>query len=161
MSKYYKNIIIIMITVFSIGSASISFAAEPLLDRGKFSIGGGVSTNDLNGISGSEVGFQFFGAYNLNQINLMDGVRSSVEAGYMDYGFNTESGGIWGSYVVDGNISGQFRWLARLGYDFGDDNGLLIGGGLGFVLNQKMGLRFEYVVRDNLDSLQFNFIYNI
>lgn len=161
MSKYYKNLIITMVAIFSIGSASVTLAAEALLDRGKFSIGGGVSSNSLNGISGNELGFQFFGAYNLNQINLMDGVLSSVEAGYMDYGFNTESGGVWGSYVIDGNISGKFRWLARLGYDFGDDNGLLLGGGVGFVMNKKMGLRLEYVVRDNLDSLQFNFIYDL
>ncbi len=139
----------------------IADESEPLLDKGKFSIGGGISNNSISGLS-DELGYQFFGAYNLSQVNLMQGVQSSVEFGYMDYGFSgTNSSGIWGAYVINGKFVGNFGWLGRLGYDFGDDNGLLLGLGLDYSINSKMDLRGEYVIRDQVDSLQFNIIYNL
>jgi hypothetical protein len=140
------------------------FAAEnePLLDKGKFSIGGGISNNSISGPVSDEIGYQFFGAYNLTQVNLMQSVNSSVELGYMDYGFSgSDSSGIWATYVIDGKFVGNFGWLGRLGYDFGDDNGLMLGLGLDYSVNSKMDLRGEYVIRDEVDSLQFNIIYNL
>ncbi len=134
---------------------------QPMLDKNKFSIGAGISSNSISGPASDETGFQFFGAYDLDQINLMEGVTSSVEFGFMDYGFSGDSTGIWGAYVIDGKFSGQFGWLARLGYDFGDDNGLLIGAGVGFALSDKLNIRGEYVVRDEVDSLQINFLYGM
>ena len=134
---------------------------DPLLDKGKFSIGGGLSNNSISGLS-DELGYQFFGAYNLTQINLMQGVNSSVEVGYMDYGFSgSDSSGIWATYVIDGKFVGNFGWLGRLGLDMGDDSGLMLGVGLDYSVNSKMDLRGEYVIRDEVDSLQFNIIYNL
>ncbi len=135
--------------------------SQPLLDKNKFSIGGGISTNSVSGPVSDEIGYQFFGAYNLNQINLMEGVHSSVEFGYMDYGFSGDSSGIWATYVVDGSLGGKFGWLARLGLDIGDDNGLMLGVGLGYSVNSRMELRGEYVIRDEVDSLQFNILYDL
>ena len=132
---------------------------EPLLDKGMFSIGTGISSNSVSGVD--ETGFQFFAAYDLNQINVMEGVKSSVEFGFMDYGFSSDSTGIWGTYVVDGIISEKLGWLARLGIDIGDDNGLMIGAGVSYATNDKIELRGEYVVRDEVDSLQFNFLYHL
>ena len=135
---------------------------DPLLDKKKFSIGAGLSSNSISGPVSDELGYQFFGAYNLSQVNLMKGVNSSVEFGYMDYGFSgSDSSGIWATYVVDGNIGGNWGWLGRLGLDFGDDNGLMLGVGVGYSVNSKMDLRGEYVIRDEIDSLQFNIIYNL
>ena len=132
--------------------------SEPLLDKNLFSIGAGVSSNSVG--RDDEIGFQFFAAYDLNQINVMEGVRSSAEFGFMDYGFSRDSTGIWGTYVVDGIISEKFGWLARFGLDIGDDSGLMIGAGVSYATSSKMELRGEYVVRDDVDSLQFNVLYH-
>lgn len=139
----------------------IADESQPLLDKNKFSIGAGISTNSVSGPASDEIGYQFFGAYNLNQINLMEGVHSSVEFGYMDYGFSGDSSGIWATYVVDGSLGGKFGWLARLGLDIGDDSGLMLGIGLGYSVNSRMELRGEYVIRDEVDSLQFNILYDL
>lgn len=137
-----------------------SAEGEPLLDKNKFSIGAGISSNSVSG-SNNKAGFQLFAAYDLNQINLMESVNSSAEFGFMDYGFKNDSTGIWGNYVVDGAISGQFGWLGRLGLDIGDDSGLMIGAGVSYAVDEKMELRGEYVIRDDVNSLQFNFIYHL
>ncbi len=134
--------------------------SQPLLDKGKFSIGAGISNNSISGFD-NEVGFQVFGAYALSRINLMEGVNSSVEFGLMDYGFSGDSTGIWGTYVIDGYINSGFGWLARLGIDLGDDNGIVFGGGGSYSINKKMDLRLEYVARDEVGSLQFNFLYRM
>ena len=139
------------------------FAAEgePLLDKNLFSIGAGISSNSISKHRDDETGFQFFAAYDLSQINLMEGVNSSVEFGFMDFGFPRDDTGIWASYVVDGTISGQLGWLAQLGLDIGDDSGLLIGAGVKYAVDERMDLRLEFVARDEVDSLQFNFLYHL
>jgi len=154
---------VLITTLFSMAQLSSAIAAEnrPLLDKGKFSIGAGVSSNSVSGPIDNELGFQVFGAYDLSRINLMEGVYSSVEFGVMDYGFDFDSTGIWGTYVVDGKLGGGFGWLARLGLDLGDDNGLMVGAGADYAINKKMNIRLEYVIRDEVDSLQFNFLYRL
>jgi len=134
---------------------------KPLLDRGKFSIGAGISNNSVSGPIDDELGYQIFGAYDLSMVNLMEGVYSSVEFGVMDYGFSNDSTGIWGTYVIDGDIGGGFGWLARLGLDIGDDNGLMLGAGAGYEINKQIDIRLEYVVRDEVDSLQFNVLFRL
>ena len=137
---------------------------RPLLQKSNMSIGAGLSRNtvDARGYDDSEIGFQFFAAYDLNQVNLIDGARSSVELGYMDYGFSRgDAGGLWTTYVLDGAIRENMGWLARLGLDLGDDSGLMFGAGLGFRMNATTQLRLEYVIRDDIDSLQFNLIYHL
>ena len=79
----------------------------------------------------------------------------------MDYVFKRDSTGVWASYTVDGIISGDLVWLARAGFDFGDDSGLMVGAGLSYAIDEKQDLRFEYVARDEVDSLQFNFLYHL
>jgi len=133
---------------------------EPLLDKSLFSIGVGISDNSVSG-SSDETGFQFFAAYELNQYNLMEGVKSSVEFGFMDYGFSRDSTGIWATYVAAGPLSEKFGWLGRLGLDIGDDSGLMVGAGVSYTTNENMEFRGEYVVRDEVDSLQINFIYHL
>jgi len=159
--------IIAFSSVLSAYTAVVSAAApsnKPLLNKNKFSIGLGVSSNSVDSPFNidDETGFQFFGAYDLSAINLMEGVGTSVEFGYMDYGFDgVDNDGIWATAVVDGAISGDFGWLARLGLDFGDDSGIMLGAGVSFSLTKKLDTRLEYVVRDEIDSIQLNFIYNL
>jgi len=158
-----KFFAVLAATLLSVTQISQVFAEEnkPLLDKNKFSIGAGLSLNSVSGPVDDEVGFQFFGAYNLTQVNLMEGVYSSVEFGVMDYGFNNDSTGIWGNYVIDGGINGRLGWLARIGFDIGDDSGLMLGVGADFALSKKLDMRLEYVIRDEVDSLQFNLLYNL
>lgn len=134
---------------------------QPMLDRNLFSIGIGISDNEVSNPDEDDTGFQFFGAYDLTQINLMEGVDSSFEFGFMDFGFDDDDTGIWGSYVIDGNLSGRLGWLAQAGFDIGDDSGLLLGAGLKIMLNATSDLRFDYVVRDDVDSLQINFMLHL
>jgi hypothetical protein len=153
-----------LILAFALGSASAQVRAqanEPLLDRNLFSIGVGISDNEISNPDEDDTGFQFFGSYDLTEVNLMEGVDSSVEFGFMDFGFDEDDTGIWGSYVIDGSISGSLGWLAQAGYDIGDDSGLLLGAGLKAMLNDQVDLRFEYVVRDDVDSLQINVLYHL
>jgi hypothetical protein len=155
---------ITLIMVLILGAVSSQAHAQenkPLLERNQFSIGVGISDNEISSPSKSDTGFQFFAAYDLNQINLMEGVNSSIEFGFMDFGFDKDDTGIWASYVVDGAISGRLGWLAQAGLDIGDDSGLLVGAGLKFMLNNKSDLRLEYVKRDEVDSLQINFLYHL
>ena len=161
MRKFHSYLTFFYFTLLSSTLVAPVFAQEnkPLLDRGKLSIGAGISHNSVGRADKS--GFQFFGAYDLDQVNVMDGVQSSVEFGLMDYGFRNDSTGIWGTYVAEGHINGQLNWLARAGLDIGDDNGLMFGAGLGLAMDEKSKLRFEYVVRDDVDSFQVNFLYHL
>ena len=161
---YSHKFPITLIMVLTLGAVLAPVHAQenkPLLEREQFSIGVGISNNEVSGTNKDDTGFQFFMAYDLDQIDLMEGVNSSVEFGFMDFGFDKDDTGIWASYVVDGTISGRIGWLAQAGLDIGDDSGLLLGAGLKFMLNDKSDLRFEYVKRDEVDSLQFNFLYHL
>jgi len=163
MRNSHRYFAVLSLVLLSSGYATSVLADEskPLLDKNLFSIGAGISDNSASQFNNDETGFQFFTAYDLNQVNVMEGVKSSVEIGFMDYGFPSDNTGIWANYVVDGLISGQLGWLARLGFDFGDDSGLMIGAGVSYATSEKIELRVEYVSRDEVDSLQFNFLYQL
>ncbi len=157
----FPNALIMVLTLGAVLTQAHAQESNPLLERDQFSIGVGISHNEISNPNKNDTGFQFFAAYNLPQVNLMEGVNSSVEFGFMDFGFDKDDTGIWASYVVDGAISGRLGWLAQTGFDIGDDSGLLFGAGLKFMLNDKSDLRFEYVKRDEVDSLQINFLYHL
>lgn len=144
-------------------SPIIHAEGQPLLDANKTSIGAGISSNSIDAPnSDNETGFQFFIAYDLDRVNLIQGADSSVELGYMDYGFSgRDSDGLFLNYVIDGKIRDGLGWLARLGLDLGDDSGLMFGAGLGLPVTPASQLRLEYVVRDDIDSLQLNFIHHL
>jgi len=160
---------IIALALFSLMGSGLATAAttttnKPLLNKNKFSIGAGLSVNSVDAPFNvdDETGFQFFAAYDLSAVNLMEGVSTSIELGYMDYGFDgVDNDGLWATAVVDGKISGQFGWLARLGLDFGDDSGIMLGAGVSLALSNRFDTRLEYVVRDDIDSIQLNFIYSM
>ena len=168
MRHIYKVFTVLTTLLLSVSLITPVFAENssakkgPLLDKNKFSIGAGISRNSVSGPVDDEVGFQFFGAYDLTKLKLMDGVDSSVEFGYMDYGFSgVDTNGIWGTYVIDGVMSGQLGWLARIGLDLGDDSGFMLGAGLSYALSKKVVTRLEFVARDEVNSLQFNVLYRL
>ncbi len=67
--------------------------------------------------------------------------------------------GLWATGVGRLQLNPQFELLARAGFDFGDDDGLMVGVGAGFNVNKQTQLRFELVERDDISSLQLNFVY--
>ncbi len=157
-----KKIIFPVIALCLSAQVMAEESGKPLLSKDKLSIGAGISANSIDLPSSDKTGFQFFAAYAIDQINLMEGVNTSVELGYMDYGFSGKySGGLWATGVIDGAISNGFGWLARLGLDLGDDSGLMFGAGVSYDLNKQMELRGEYIIRDDIDSIQVNFVYKL
>jgi len=139
------------------------------IDSNKLYFGGGLGLNSLSGIDFSDgTGLQFFAGYEL-PVKMSDG-SLSVELGYMDSGdmdvhtgFGTFSGkaeakGLWINAVVDFPLKNEFSFVGRAGLDLGDDDGIMLGGGVGYQLDEKMQVRAEYVIRDHVDSLQANLV---
>lgn len=142
--------------------------------------GGGLNRNTLDDAHNLDpaYGFQFFGGYQLPRH--IQGVDSAIEIGYLNSGdfeysdrvcvlnvctsSNVDAGdvdGLWASYVAKLPLQQNLGLIGRLGLDFGDDDGLLFGVGMGAFLSNSFELRGEYVVRDHMDSLQANFIIHL
>lgn len=126
-----------------------------------------------NSISGSDngTGFQFFGGYRFGE--MARGLKLDGELGYMNKGdmdvtvnvppfgrfkTSTDAKGLWATAIMRDAFSPTVDGLGRLSLDFGDDDGLMAGVGLGFALSNTLQLRVEYVERDHMDSLQFNVV---
>jgi opacity protein-like surface antigen len=125
--------------------------------------GAGLSSNDANG-SDDGTGFQLFGGYTFGVV--APNVRIDAEVGYMDSGDlsdalpgDQDATGLWAAAVGRLTLNPQVELLGRVGFDFGDDDGLLVGVGAGLHLNKQSTLRFEIVERDSISSLQLNFVY--
>lgn len=97
-----------------------------------------------------------------------DNVKLSVEVGYMDSGnfdrkqssfgnASARANGLWGTAVASVTLKNNLSGIGRFGLDIGDD-GIMIGAGFGLTMNEDMDLRFEYVIRDTIDSLQVNLV---
>ena len=144
-----------------IGMALSSVAVAQGLDTRNLFFGAGLSSNDVSG-SDSATGYQIFGGYGFGEVT--KNVFIDAEVGYMDTGNMTKSGGnvkangLWASGVGRIMVAPSVELIGRLGLDFGDDDGLLAGIGVGFLLTKNIKLRLEYVQRDNVDSVQFNFV---
>lgn len=146
---------------------SYSYAA---VNSDKLYVGGGLGLNSVGSLAFSDgLGYQIFGGYVL-PVKMGKG-KLSIEAGYMDSG-DIEFGiapffgtplevrfkGLWGNAVYSLPLQDKLNLLLRAGLDVGDDDGLMIGAGLGLKINNKMEIRGEYVMRDIVDSLQVNFV---
>jgi opacity protein-like surface antigen len=146
-----------------IGLAISPVAAAQGLETGKLFFGAGVSSNEVSG-SDSAVGWQIFGGYGFGEVT--KNVFIDAEIGYMDTGSMERSGigdvranGLWAAGVGRIRITPSIELIGRLGLDFGDDDGLLAGVGVGFLVTKNVRFRLEFVQRDNVDSIQFNFVY--
>lgn len=128
-------------------------------DTTRVFLGGGISSNDANS-SNNGTGFQLFGGYGFGEV--ARNVNIDAEVGYMDSG-DLGSGraqGIWATGVGRLSLNPQFDLLARAGFDFGDDDGLMIGIGGGFNVSRQLQTRLEFVQRDNIDSIQLNAVFH-
>jgi opacity protein-like surface antigen len=145
-----------------IGMALSSVALAQGFDTSKLLFGAGLSSNDVSG-SDSATGYQIFGGYGFGEVTPK--VFIDAEVGYMDTGNmsrpggNVKAKGLWASGVGRLMVAPSVELIGRLGFDFGDDDGLLAGIGAGLLLTKNFKLRLEYVQRDNVNSVQFNFVY--
>jgi hypothetical protein len=137
--------------------------AEPV-DANQIYFGVGIGFNDVNNSfnrnDNDAVGFQVFAGLPLHAD--MGSAALALEVGYMDTGDFDSGGnadGVWSTAVASLPLSNNLKLLGRLGYDFGDDDGVMIGAGIGFPAGNKMDVRLEYVIRDNIDSLQVNLVF--
>lgn len=135
-------------------------------------IGGGLNLNSHSGWDDA-AGFQFFGGLDLSSLlNVDPAFGLAAEVGYWNSGEfeddrpsgfagtdTREASGLWTTAVASWSFTPEFYALGRAGLDFGDDDGLMIGGGAGYRLTERLDVRAELVIRDNIDSLQANALY--
>jgi len=154
---------LLMVLGLMLAAAQVSAAG---VDAKKIYFGGGLGLNDAN-FGDNAIGFQVFVGLPLPVKT--ESVKLSVEAGYMDSGnfeknlgifgkVKTKANGLWGTAVAELPLKDNLSVLGRIGLDIGDDDGIMIGAGLGLKMAQNMDLRFEYVIRDTIDSLQVNLV---
>ena len=145
-----------------IGIALSSIALAQGLDTSKLFFGAGFSSNDVSG-SDNATGYQIFGGYGFGEVT--KNVFIDAEVGYMDTGNMTRGGGnvsakgLWANGVGRLMVTPSVELIGRLGLDFGDDDGLMAGIGAGVLLSKNFKLRLEFVQRDDVNSVQFNFVY--
>ncbi|MCK5002956.1 MAG: outer membrane beta-barrel protein [Gammaproteobacteria bacterium] len=147
--------------------AALQVNAEGV-DTKQIYFGGGLGLNDAN-FGDSAIGFQVFAGLPIPIKN--DNMDLLVEVGYMDTGnferslpftsnatAKAKANGLWGTAVASIPMKDKVDVLARVGLDIGDDDGVMIGAGVGFEMSSSMDLRVEYVMRDTIDSFQVNLV---
>jgi len=152
--------IVLLLVLMSLAS---SVNAEGVIDARRIYVGGGLGFNSLPGF-GSARGFQLFGGYDFN-FKLNEDISTALELGYMGSGdfdqykgpnSNEDATGFWAAVLESVPLSSKTDMLVRLGYDFGDDDGFLLGTGMQYKFNTKLAFRMEYIARQNVNSLQAN-----
>ncbi|MCF6323274.1 MAG: porin family protein [Gammaproteobacteria bacterium] len=166
-----KNFLVVILFLgFAMHASAETEESKNHFDADKLYFGGGLSENDFNGPNAT--GIQIFVGYPLT-IKAGSG-RFALEGGYMNSGSfdrsvtvpafgpvvsSSTATGLWGTIVGSWNIADRTSFIGRLGLDMGDDDGLMYGAGIGYDLIERLTIRGEYVIRDNIDSLQFNFVF--
>jgi len=156
-------------------AASSSAMAEQAVQLPQgFYAGGGINYNDLDLSSVADgasnetaTGIQLFAGLPL--ANNIEGFNTFAEAGYFrtsefDFGPGLEETvtGIWGAAVMTkdlNEINPNLYALGRIGIDLGDDDGIFMGIGAGYKINEKVDVRAEFVNKDLITSYQLNALY--
>ncbi len=164
-----RGLLLSFLMLFS--SAAVSAEGGSVtLRASSFYLGGGLNFNSYGGARST--GIQFLGGYEFN-FRLNGDIRTAIELGYMDTGTfenknlntgasfstNQDAEGVWLNVVETFPIGNKVDGLMRLGLDFGDDDGLMAGAGIAYNFNRHWLLRSEYVVREAVNSFQFNLLY--
>ena len=163
-----RGIFFSLLMLFSTAAAAQSGSIT--LQTNSFYIGGGLGFNAYGG--GRSTGYQFLGGYEFAG-KLNGDISSAIELGYMDTGTfesknlntgatatsNQEAKGVWLNYVGSYPMGNRVEGLWRVGIDFGDDDGIMAGAGIGYNFDRHWALRSEYVVREAVNSFQFNLLY--
>jgi len=156
-----KTIRVLLIALIGMGISSV--AAAQGFEPSKMFFGGGISSNEMSD-SDSATGWQVFGGYSFGEVTR--NIIIDAEVGYMDTGSmdrpgrgSVKANGLWATGVARLIVTPTIEVLGRVGADFGDDDGLMAGIGVGFNLTKSFKLRFEYVQRENTDSIQLNLVF--
>lgn len=132
--------------------------------------GGGLSYNDLGGNFWEDAwGFQALAGTSLVQdTGGVSGLALGAEVGYMDSGdfnlegtgYSTSASGFWASGILSLRVGPNLDLIGRAGLDFGDDDGLMVGVGVGCELLDDLEARGELVSRNEVESVQANAVYH-
>lgn len=152
---------------YSFGEAPLRRPSHTSLDTRRLYYGTGLSMNTLANTRWGP-GAQVLTGYDTGLT--ASRMAIDVELGYLNTGnmkFDTQVGsrvatratGVWLSGLARMPVSYGWEALGRLGGDFGDDAGLLLGIGAAVELTRDVKLRIEYVVRENIDAWQVNVIF--
>ena len=154
-----------------ISSSAVSAEGSSItLSTSSFYLGGGLGFNSHGGARSN--GFQIFGGYEFAG-KLNGDISTAIELGYMDTdNFETkdlpagttrsttqEAKGMWLNVVETFPIGNRVEGIGRLGLDFGDDDGIMVGAGMAYNFNRHWALRSEYVIREAVNSFQVNLLY--
>lgn len=141
-----------------LAAASVSHAeTRQGADLSRLQIGGGLSYNIIDspfGHGSSDAsGILLFGGYRLD--SAWPGITSSVELGYNRTSrfdeYHENISGPWIALVGERGlpeVDRRLSLLGRVGLDVGDDDGILMGVGVGFRVDPRIQLRAEYINRD-------------
>lgn len=143
----------------------------------KYYVGGGLGINSSSTFEDT-TGYQLFAGYCLDFNFKSPRSRTSVEVGYLNSGdfekeedrfgnnpnrsgvvnVNKSYNGVWFAGLAEYRFDNKMHIMGRAGLDVGDASGLLFGGGAGYNVTRYAQVRAEYVIRDDIDSFQFNWI---
>jgi len=154
--------------LMALGLAAMVFSSAATaqgFDLRRLFFGGGLSVNTVSG-SDDGSGFQAFGGYNFPAI--ARNFYVDAEAGFMDTGklevrcpqgiCDAKAKGPWANGVLRYLVTPSVELIGRAGVDFGDDDGLMVGIGAGYIIGAHLKVRFELVQRDDVSSIQFNVV---
>ena len=145
--------------------------------QSKYYVGAGLGMNSSQQF-GDAAGYQMFAGYCLDFNFKSPRSKTSVEVGYMDsgdfeqqrnaFGNNpNRSGtvtvqetynGMWFAGLAEYKFDSKMHIMGRAGLDLGDQSGILVGGGAGYNITKYAQIRAEYVLHDEVDSFQVNWI---
>ena len=127
--------------------------------KGRMYAGASLSHNEIDspfgGGDADAAGYSLFAGLDLK--NSVEGLATSAEIGYSDtedfYKGNgdTDINGFWLAGVLEKSlpeIDQRLTALGRIGLDFGDDDGIFLGAGIGFRATQALDLRAEFINKD-------------
>lgn len=165
-----KKTAIFAFVILGAGMATSASAQNLEFDPDNFYAGGGIGINSVSGFDDA-IGPNLFAGYNMGEIFGVEKLDLMIEAGYMDSGefessnflgqtVTSEASGLWTTGVVRYNLNDMWSFFGRLGMDLGDDDGVMIGGGAEFHLSEPFAIRGELVERDNISSIQANFVWD-
>ena len=139
----------------------------------KYYIGGGLGLNSKDELDST--GYQFIGGYCLgNNVHNIK-IKTAFEFGYMTTGqfsdvqstgkknkgeqeVNSSYQGLWVSGLMEHRLEKKLNAVGRIGLDLGDDDGVLMGAGVGYDVSKFSQFRAEYIVRNAVNSFQLNLV---
>lgn len=165
------SVLLILGLWFIVGTASAHCM------KNKYYVGAGLGMNSSQEF-GDASGYQLFAGYCLDFNFKSPRSKTSVEVGYMDSGDFEEQrdrfgnnpnrsgtvtvretySGLWFAGLAEYKFDSQMHVMARAGLDVGDQTGLMFGGGAGYNVTKYAQIRAEYILHDEVDSFQVNWI---